>query len=229
MDLGVKPSFTPPRILSTRIATSETFGIHRLASNLADTYHIKMHARHIISGVPHHNNVPVHLLTKLSTKPANRYWYLQMRQGALYPITPVHTFAECVKFKRNMNDLQFRRNLRSTVPPHEAWKNINFEQFAIFWNSEVHKQDRAITDSNARIYYKLPSQLERYCKKVLAYKSERSTILLGSNAAALKPFHDLLTSDHSTMTLEPLPVPEELPTIQDECFDEKGMLCSESM
>jgi len=92
----------------------------------------------------------------------------------------------------------------------------------VYWNSEVEKQSRTETDSSKRIYYKLPSQLEQHHKKTLTWKSERSTMFLGGNAAALKPFRDLLSSDNTTETLAPASLPEVPGGVKDDCYQEKG-------
>ena len=91
VELGVEPSFPCPRVLATHIVTSETFGIHPLTLDLANKYNITALPPQQVTGIPHHHDVPVHLLTRLSTKPTNRYHYLQIRQRTLYPVTPVHT------------------------------------------------------------------------------------------------------------------------------------------
>ena len=93
----------------------------------------------------------------------------------------------------------------------------------MYWNSEVEKQSRTETDSNKRIYYKLPSQLERHHKKTLTWKSECSTMFLGGNAAALKPFRDLLSNDNTTETLAPVPLPEIPHGAKDDCYRERGI------
>ena len=93
-ELGVTPSFTPPPILVTRIATSETFGLVPLSNQLAEKFNITTLPTRCITGIPHHHDTPVHTLTRLSTKPINRYRYIQLRQHTLYPVTPVHTYAE---------------------------------------------------------------------------------------------------------------------------------------
>jgi hypothetical protein len=149
-----------------------------------------------ITGIPHHHDVLVHTLTRLSTKPVNRYRYLQVRQRALHPITPVHTYAEFKKFKNCINDTQFRKKVRKDYSPAEAYKRVDFEKLAVYWNSEVDKQDQTETDSNKRLYYKLPPQLERHHKRTLAWSSECSMVLLGSNAEALQPFRDLLAANN---------------------------------
>jgi hypothetical protein len=178
-----------------------------------------------VVGIPLHQDIPVPSLTRLSTKPTNRYRYLQIRQRTLHAVTPVHTYAEFTKFKQHVLDAQFSRHTRQQRPvPIQDAKQINFEKFAIFWNSEVEKQSRTETDTNKRIYYKLPSQLERHYKKTLAWKSERSTILMGGNAAALKPFHDLLSAENTTITPAPQLPPELYIGERDYSYDEEGEL-----
>jgi len=222
VETGTKPSFPMPHILCTRIATAETFGIIPLSSKLATDYKITVLPARRITGVPHHRDMPVQCLTRLSTKPVNRYRYLQLCQHTLHPITPVHTFAEFTKFKEHIHDLYFRRNTKKTYPTHEAYKTVNFEDLARFWNSEVEKQDRAETDSNKRLYYKVPAQLERHHKRTLAWKSERSTLLMGGNAAALKPFRDLLLSDNTTTTLPAIVLSQLRLSESDHCYNEQG-------
>lgn len=181
--------------------------------------------RHV-TGVPHHRDVPVYALTRLSTKPINRLRYIQIRQRTLFPITPLFGFAEFARFKFLIKDPQFRIGTRN-YPPHEAHRNHDWEKLAIHWNSLVHMQSRSETDANKRYYYKLPSHLERHFKRTLEYKSELSTLLMGTNAAALKPFHDLLAaSDNYTVTLDAQMVPEFVPKIPigevDKCYRQNG-------
>ncbi|KAF8995808.1 hypothetical protein BDZ89DRAFT_1149385 [Hymenopellis radicata] len=145
--LGVKPSFPLPRVLATRIATAETFGIQPLDTNLAEKLGITTLPRIRVHGTRRH-------------------------------------------------------------PPHEAYKNVNFTLLAKFWNGEVDKQDRTVTDSNQRLYYKLPGQLEQHHKKTIMWKLERSTLFLGQNAVALTAFHDILSAENnSTLTLPAIPLP----------------------
>jgi hypothetical protein len=151
----------------------------------------------------------------------NRYCYLQLRQHSLHPITPVHTIAEYAKFKQHIHNTQIHRNTKKIYPTHEANKMIDFNKFAVFWNSEVEKQDCTEVDSNKQLYYKLLSQLERHHKRILAWKSECSTLLMGDNAVALKPFHDLLINDNTTTLPAQLP-PKLLTGEKDHCYDEEG-------
>ncbi|KAJ7106174.1 hypothetical protein C8R44DRAFT_745261 [Mycena epipterygia] len=85
----------------------------------------------------------------------------------------------------------------AAAPPHEAWKNIDFTKFGQFWNLLVDSQSRAITDSNQRLYYKLPQQLEVHHKKTILWSSEHSTLADGINFAGHKPLLDLLNSDEN--------------------------------
>ncbi|KAJ7917893.1 hypothetical protein B0H13DRAFT_2657659 [Mycena leptocephala] len=89
--VGSKTSFPLPRVLSTRIATSETIGILPISKSLAETLKITTLPRLQITGLPHHRDTPVHVLTRLCTKSTNRYRYLQLRQRTLCAVVPVHT------------------------------------------------------------------------------------------------------------------------------------------
>ncbi|KAJ7204383.1 hypothetical protein GGX14DRAFT_646836 [Mycena pura] len=207
IEVGVKTSFIPPCVLTTRIATSETFGIRPISLKLAEKYHITVLPSRTIAGVPHHHDVPVHTLTRLHTKPTNCYRSLQLSQRALHCVTPVHTHAEYTKFRSIINRSEYRKTLK-TVAIHDSHKNIDYTALAISWNSDVDQQDRTETDSNKCIYYKFPCQLEQHHKKVLLYKSQQSTMFMGSNADALKPFRDMLRETVPGSAPPALDVPE---------------------
>ncbi|KAJ7215023.1 hypothetical protein GGX14DRAFT_696572 [Mycena pura] len=185
IELGVKLSFTPPCVLTTRITTSETFGIRPIALKLAEKYHITVLPPRTVVGVPHHHDVPVHTLTRLYTKPVNRYRSLQLRQRTLHCVTPVHTHAEYTKFRAIINRPEFRKSFK-TFAAHDAHKNVNYLALAISWNSD----------------------LEQHHKKVLLYKSQQSTMFMGSNADALKPFRDMLRDTVPGSAPPALEVPE---------------------
>jgi hypothetical protein len=110
---------------------------------------------------------------------------------------PQYTHAEFLKFKQHVLDPLFRRDVRKIYSQSQSNRNIDFDEFARFWNSEVEKQDHAETDSNKRIYYKVPSQLEKHYKKTVARRATRSTVMMGSNAAALEPFSKKSQHDYS--------------------------------
>ncbi|KAJ7096193.1 hypothetical protein C8R44DRAFT_950893 [Mycena epipterygia] len=128
-------------------------------------------------------------MTRLSTKVTNQYRYLQLQQLT------------------RINHQNFRCG--TTAPPHEAWKNIDFTKFAQFWNLLVDSQSRAITDSNQRLYYKLPQQLEVHHKKTILWSSEHSTLADGINFAGRKPLLDVLNSDENYVNALPaIPLPD---------------------
>ncbi|KAJ7217246.1 hypothetical protein GGX14DRAFT_391054 [Mycena pura] len=208
IELGVKLSFTPPPVLTTRIATSESFAIRPISLSLAEKYNITCLPTRRVDGVPYHHDIPVHALTRLYTKPTNRYRSLQLSQRTLHCVAPVHTHAEYSKFRNIINDSQFRKSKTKVYAAHEAYRNVNYELLAIAWNSDVDKQSRTKTDSNKCIYYKFPCQLEHHHKKVLLSKSQRATLLMGSNADALQPFFNLLTNTEPGTAPAALDVPE---------------------
>ncbi|KAJ7911220.1 hypothetical protein B0H13DRAFT_1875973 [Mycena leptocephala] len=118
---------------------------------------------------------------------------------------------EYITFKAHINHTKFRKGTK-VYPPHEHWKNIDFLKFAQFWNELVDAQPRSVTDSNLRLYYKLPQQLEAHHKKTILWKSECATLSDGSNFAGRKQLLDILNSpDNYADTLPAIPLPEPMP------------------
>ncbi|KAJ7738873.1 hypothetical protein DFH07DRAFT_778935 [Mycena maculata] len=123
----------------------------------------------------------------------------------------LHTHKEYTTFKANINHPNFRKSGKVSAP-HEHWKNIDFDKFAQFWNMLVNSQSRTITDSNQRLYYKLPIKLETHHKKVLSWNSELSTLTNGTNFAAHKALLEILnSSDNHVDVLPALPLPDSMP------------------
>ncbi|KAJ7872089.1 hypothetical protein B0H13DRAFT_2280300 [Mycena leptocephala] len=111
----------------------------------------------------------------------------------------------------HINHTKFRKGTK-VYPPQEHWKNIDFLKFAQFWNELVDAQPRSVTDSNLRLYYKLPQQLEAHHKKTILWKSECATLSDGSNFAGRKQLLDILNSpDNYADTLPAIPRPEPMP------------------
>ena len=79
----------------------------------------------------------------------------------------------------------------------------------------MEKQDHAETNSNKRIYYKVPSQLEKHYKKLVAWRVTLSTIMMGSSAAALEPLRELFAKPNTTTVLHAQSLP-------DHCYSEQG-------
>ncbi|KAF9065307.1 hypothetical protein BDP27DRAFT_1424992 [Rhodocollybia butyracea] len=204
VSVNTAPSFPIPPMLATRIATSESFGIIPIPPLLAKEYNISTLPPRRIEGVPHHRDMPSHLLVRLSTTITSPYRYLQLCQRAIYPVIPIHTRAEYDEFRRFLG-LTVIRNNRSNVPPSQAWKGIDYVKFAQLWNLKVETQDPSTTDSNQRLYYKLPEQLQRHHKKSLEWQTSRATMSLGSNVEKVK--------DHLATLADPERVAHVLPAI----------------
>lgn len=105
-------------------------------------------------------------------------------------------------FKANINRHEFRKGGKN-YPPHERWKNVDFEKFAQWWNLQVNLQSRTITDSNLRLYYKLPQHLETHHKKTILWSSERSTLAAGANFTARKALVEILNSEDNFVDVLP--------------------------
>ncbi|KAJ7754699.1 hypothetical protein DFH07DRAFT_959733 [Mycena maculata] len=192
--VGTKPSFPLPRVLSTRIATTETLGILPISKSLAENLNITTLPWPRILGVPHHRDTPAHFLTRLCTKTSNIYRYLQLRQKVLYAVVPVHTHKEYITFKMLINETRFRKTGRTTYPPHEHWKNMDFTKL-------VQSGSIASCLSNWR-----------HTTKTILWNSERATLASGSNFAAHKALLKILQSpDNNTDVLPAIPLPEPIP------------------
>jgi hypothetical protein len=111
-------------------------------------------------------------------------------------------------FRMHINDPRFRKG-NKTYPPHEKWKSIDFHRFAKFWNILVQGQSRTVTESNPRLHYKLPLQLETHHKKTILWRSEHSTLASGTNFTARAPLLAMLNaSSNYADTLPEMPLPD---------------------
>jgi hypothetical protein len=187
--LEVKPTFPEPKLLATRIATSETFGIIPITPALATAHEITILPPANILLAPHHNDNHQFTLTQLSTKPVNLYRYLQLRQRTTAAVVPVHTRREFELFQENIGS--FIPSSTNSAP-EKVYKVTKYDEFARFWNRRVATQSPTELDSSKRIYFKLPEQLERHHKKSIQWKTARATLNMGENVAALEPIHALL-------------------------------------
>jgi hypothetical protein len=121
-------------------------------------------------------------------------------------VLTVHTHQEFITFKIEILKDEFHK--RVVVVPHEAWKAINWDEFTRHWNKLVYTQPHTLTDSNQRLYYKLPQQLKAHHKNTILWKSECATLSEGSNFLARKPLLDILNSTDSQIAALP---PNSLP------------------
>ncbi|KAJ7697991.1 hypothetical protein B0H14DRAFT_3529089 [Mycena olivaceomarginata] len=116
LTLGIEPSVPVPRLLATTDC------------------HVRVLWDHTHWAAPHHNDVPLHALTRLCTKPCNIYRYIQLRQRAPVPVIPVHTVAEYQFFKQNID--AFRVASARDTAPELAYKTTDYIAFAVFWNRQ---------------------------------------------------------------------------------------------
>jgi hypothetical protein len=219
--LGIEPSIPTPRLLATRIATSESFGIIPIGSSIAKEVEIPLLPPLNLHTVPHHNDLPSQTLTQLSTKPCNIYRYIQLRQRAPVPVIPVYNFAEYKFFKSHVDT--FRINMsagRAERSPEQIWKATDYIKFAVFWNQAVMSQSPQILEAHLRLYFKLPEQLLRHHKKTLQWKSARATLYMGPNAELLKPIQEILgDANRLAIVLPAIPLePEQVDFRNDSMF-----------
>ncbi|KAG6877503.1 hypothetical protein C0992_009828 [Termitomyces sp. T32_za158] len=182
--LDISPSFPMPTVLGTRIATKECSGIIKVPKALTTAYGMHRVEKPIDEGTPRYRDVPVHLLTHLSTAPKSIYSYLSERQQTVHAVVPIHTSAEYQLYNELLATNAF--NIQSSRGPTAARtaKSINFEKLAFRWNQVVHERP------DDKIYYKIPQQLERHHKIWAAYRAEKATLL--NSAQARKNITDLL-------------------------------------
>ncbi|KAJ7066294.1 hypothetical protein C8F01DRAFT_1228372 [Mycena amicta] len=198
--LDVKPTFPEPRLLATRIATSETFGIIPITPQLAHANDIAILPSPNILAAPHHDDNHRFTLTQFSTKPVNLYRYLQLRQRTTAPVIPVHTQREFELFQANIAAFI---PLNTAATAEKIYKVTKYDEFARFWNRQVATQSPTELESSKRLYYKLPEQLERHHKKSIQWKTTRATLNIGGNVTALEPIRQLIRDSSRTAVVLP--------------------------
>ncbi|KAF8076563.1 hypothetical protein FPV67DRAFT_1559024 [Lyophyllum atratum] len=208
--LDIKPSFPLPAILGTRIATKESSGIIKVPKSMTSSYGMHRIENTVQEGTPYYRDVPVHLLTHLSTAPVSVYEYLRQRQQTAHAVVPIHTSTEYRLFNELLGTYEFAiQSSRAPVASQTA-KAINFEKFAIRWNQVVHERP------NDNLYYKIPQQLERHHKVWAAYRAEKAT--MSNSIQARKAITDVLNDPNRRSRVLPaltLPGPDSTPTLQD--------------
>lgn len=107
MELEMLPSFPIPSILGTRIATKESSGIIRVPKSMTSSYGMHRIEMPVLEGTPYHRDVPVHLLTHLSTSPLSVYEYLRQRQQTMHAVAPIHTTEEYKLFNELISTNSF--------------------------------------------------------------------------------------------------------------------------
>ncbi|KAG6818808.1 hypothetical protein H0H93_001463 [Arthromyces matolae] len=182
--VGIKPSFPIPNVLSTRIATNETMGIIRVPVSLAASCGMSYVENPVETGTPNHRDIPVHRLTHFSTARVNVYEYLRQRQQTLHAVTPLHLPAEFSLYNELLKTNKFFVGRPQAPAANHTTKTINFEKLARRWNEVVHERPED------KLFYKIPQQLERHHKVWAAYRAEKAT--LSESVQARKEIINLL-------------------------------------
>ncbi|KAJ7192005.1 hypothetical protein GGX14DRAFT_578453 [Mycena pura] len=203
IEVGVETTFSEPRLLATRIATSETFGIIPISPEVAKEAEITILPTPNILSLAHDNDTHSNGLLRFSTKPMQLYRYLQIRQRTTVAVVPVHTRPEFELFKRNIAGF-ISTPLTANSGADDVCKITDYIAFAVFWNRRVRAQPAHVLNASERIYFKLPEQLLRHHKKTLQWTASRATLTLGSNTDALEPINSILKHPNRTAILLPV-------------------------
>ncbi|KAJ7591861.1 hypothetical protein C8J56DRAFT_780924 [Mycena floridula] len=211
MQTGIAASFPIPDILTTRIATSESFGYMAFPVVLCQRYGITSTAKPAIQGIPHHHGTPVHLLSHLSTAIPNTYDFLSNRQKTKHAITTIHTRAEFSQFNELIQSARFfKTNAQKSAPDH-SFKTVDYDALSRAWNTLVDSQS-GHQKRQDRIFYKIPEQLERHYKVWAESRAETATRT--TNAKALAPVNALINDPERHTTVQPprpVPAPVSVP------------------
>ncbi|KAK7436621.1 hypothetical protein VKT23_019028 [Stygiomarasmius scandens] len=202
LELGTRTSFPTPAVLSTRIETSEVFGIIPIPEQTAKDYQIKTISGSVVIGVPKYCDTPSHLRIHLNTAPLSPYIFLKQQQRTAHAVVPIHTKAEYKLFN------EFIRSTQISNPGKSATKSVNFGRMASEWNVHVNELyiSSQASDQSTSIYYKLPEQLEQHYKVWLAYMAENATLF---NSESIRQAATQILNDPTrySTTLPPIPTP----------------------
>jgi hypothetical protein len=163
-ELGTRPSFSIPDVLATRIMTNETFGIIAVPASLVQKYGLKSTNVPEVVATPVAGETPVHLMTRLSTRPTSPYIFLAECQQTMHAVVPVHTPGEHGLFTNLLESGNyFNSSSKMPAASHTA-RTVNFDRLTQRWNEIVHEWALTVQPKYNRIYYKLPEQLEHHHK-----------------------------------------------------------------
>ena len=175
-DLGIKPSFSIPDILATHILTNETFGVITVPDSLVTHYGMQTASPPDELITPMAREIPVHLLTRLSTRSISPYEFLSERQQTQHAVVPIHTTGEFTLFNKLLESKIYFKATSHMPIAGKTSQTVNFEALTERWNEAVHEQlDDG--DASCRIFYKLPEQLERHHKLWLEAQGRRATLV----------------------------------------------------
>ena len=179
-EAGVTPSFPIPDILATRIVTNETFGIIAIPDTLVTSFGMKAMPPSDSPVTPLVKDTPVHLLTRLATRPISPYIFLAERQQTMHAVIPIHTAEEYTLFTNLMDSGNWFKPSSHMPIAGKTSQTVNFRGLAKRWNEIVHEHAAVpVADLHTgSIFYKLPEQLERHHKLWLEARGRRATLAI---------------------------------------------------
>ena len=190
-EAGVAPSFPIPDILATHIVTNETFGIIAIPDTLVNNFGMKSMPSSESQVTPLVKDTPVHLLTRLTTRPISPYIFLAERQQTVHAVIPIHTAEEYALFTNLMNSGNWFKPSSHMPIAGKTFQTVNFRDLAKRWNEIVHEHAAAPNLQSGSIFYKLPEQLERHHKLWLEARGRRATLAITTEQR--KPVTAVLT------------------------------------
>ena len=179
-EAGVSPSFPIPDILATRVVTNETFGIIAIPNTLVTRYGMKPMPNSESQVTPLFKDTPVHLLTRLTTRPISPYVFLAECQQTAHAVIPIHTAEEYALFTKLMDSGNWFKPSTHMPNAGRTSQTINFNELAKRWNEIVHEQATEATGNllSPNIFYKLPELLERHHKQWVEARGRRATLAI---------------------------------------------------
>ena len=136
--------------------------------------------------------MPVHTLSRLSTRRQSVYEFLSERQQTAHAVVPVHTAGEFMLFKSMLNSGGYYKDVRGKqLIAANASRTVDFVKMAKEWTLKVHEAATENCEKKDRIYYKLPEQLEKYHKSLVQHRGVNATLANTSNMRL--PISDLLS------------------------------------
>jgi len=165
-EAGIPPSFPIPDILATRVVTNETFGIIAIPDTLVTHYGMKSMPNPESHVTPLVKDTPVHLLTRLTTRPISPYVFLAERQQTAHAVIPIHTAEEYTLFTNLMDSGNWFKPSTHMPVAGKTSQTINFNAMAKRWNEIVHEHATTYVGNlqSPNVFYKLPELLERHHK-----------------------------------------------------------------
>src|SRR3984885_12912595 len=125
-------------------------------------------------------DTPVHLLTRLTTRPISPYVFLAERQQTMHAVIPIHTAEEYTLFANLMDSGNWFKTSTCMPIAGKTSQTVNFRDLAKRWNEIVHEHAAAPAANlqSGSIFYKLPEQLERHHKLWLEAHGWRATLAI---------------------------------------------------